>query len=347
MAKLEQSDALLRHYDRKKALAHHGVKGMKWGERHDNGHAGQQAKTKKIAKLDKKFERNASTVGTMIKVHNKAADMTNKNDVDRINNKPEYKGQDFLKPSKLRDKYYAEHQKAYTDNLEKVASSFGTNASGTKKYTIALQNDGNWSVTTTDVKHAADTSAMNVKVTYDKNGYIQALEVVDPASDVVVHYGVKGMHWGQRKERGPVAATMKTTKPGKLVKAQGGKRIAPSEDAVRAVKLHQTAKKSTTDALSNDELQSLVRRMQLEQQFAQLQETSPRMPVGKKLARDFLKNGGKDITLETIDKGAGAALSLVPGGKAVKLGVGISAAIAKSIVNKTAGNGGNQQKKKK
>ena len=83
----------------KDLIEHHGTKGMKWGVRNDKGHEGEQAKIKKIVKLDKKFERNAQSLGTTIALHNRAAELTNKNDVDRINNKPQYKGQVFNRDS--------------------------------------------------------------------------------------------------------------------------------------------------------------------------------------------------------------------------------------------------------
>lgn len=149
----------------------------------------------------------------------------------------------------------------------------------------------------------------------------------------LIHYGKKGMKWGVRNDKPATAVTIKT-RPGKLVKAKGGKRQAASEDAVTAVKLHQTAKKSTTDALSNKELQALVQRMQLEQQFSQLSASSPRMPVGQKIARDFLSNGGRDITISGIKSATNAATIAVPGGKAAKVGVQLGGAIATAVVNK-------------
>src|SRR5215217_7425583 len=110
-------------------LAHYGKKGMKWGVRNDNGHEGERTKTKKIEKLDQKFDRDVQSFKTTIALHNSAAEACNKNDVARINNKPEYKDADFSRPSPLRDKYTREHQQAYLDNLDKAAQAMGTNAS--------------------------------------------------------------------------------------------------------------------------------------------------------------------------------------------------------------------------
>jgi len=328
---------------REAVLKHYGVKGMKWGVRNDKGHEGESAKTKKIAKLDKKFERNSSTLSTMLKIHNAAAAQTNKNDVDRINNKPEYKDADFNKPSKLRDKYYKEHEDAFIANLDKAAADYGTNASGTKKYAIAVRDDGTWKVALQDVKHSdgSDPVEMIVRVHKDAKGFITSLEVLDPEENVLAHYGVKGMKWGVQRNRTPTDVTLKET-PGKLVKAKGGKNQPASEDALKAAKLRQVAKKSTTDALSTQELQTLVSRMNLEQQYDNLSKNGTRDSTGKKVVRTFLSDPkNKELTLESIGKGAVKATAAAGGGKAAVVGVQIGAAIARGVVQ-----GASKNKKK-
>jgi len=62
---------------------------MKWGVRKDYGHEGEQAKTKKIAKLDSKFEKNAGKLNTHIALHNYASREMNTHELHRINNKKE------------------------------------------------------------------------------------------------------------------------------------------------------------------------------------------------------------------------------------------------------------------
>ena len=76
----------------------------------------------------------------------------------------------------------------------------------------------------------------------------------------LAHYGVKGMKWGVRKDQPYV--------PG-------------SADAETATKLKTRAVSEGTRALSNQELQSLVTRMNLEQQYSRLN------PQTKSVGREF------------------------------------------------------------
>lgn len=105
----------------------------------------------------------------------------------------------------------------------------------------------------------------------------------------LLHFGVKGMRWGVTK-KGPQVVTTKV-KPGKKVKAKGGKRQMASEDAVRATVLKQVARKSTTDALSNAQLREAVTRMQLEQQYSQLGGKTTRLENGKKFLKALVGMG--------------------------------------------------------
>lgn len=90
-------------------------------------------------------------------------------------------------------------------------------------------------------------------------------------SDFLAHFGIKGMHWGVRRNNigTPSEVTVSHT-PGRKVTAKGGEFQPAHEDAKRAAAARQTAKASTTDALSNDELKKLVERMNLEQQYSNL-----------------------------------------------------------------------------
>lgn len=121
------------------------------------------------------------------------------------------------------------------------------------------------------------------------------VDYTDP--NTMSHYGVKGMRWGYRgtKDSSPVGVSL-TQVPGKRVKATGGQNAPASDDAKRAATLKQTAKKSSTDSLSNKELQDLVQRMNLEQQYARL--SAPQKSNGRKLAERILFGAPKN-TIKT------------------------------------------------
>ena len=110
---------------------------------------------------------------------------------------------------------------------------------------------------------------------------------------VLAHFGVKGMKWGVRKSRETVPVSTKTA-PGRKVKTSGGQNHSPSEDAIKAAKIRQQAKKSTTDSLSNKELQDLLQRMDLEQRYNNLNKNN--VSAGRKLLR-FLagQTGDKEV----------------------------------------------------
>lgn len=181
-------------------LNHHGVKGMRWGQRRTiKMGGGKDVPSRKVKRADKKFEKKATDVGTFIKVHNAGAEHYNKVELKRINNKAEYKNADFRRASPLRDKYYAEHQKAFLDSVEKAAQALGTNASGTKQYGIIEGDNGNWALTVTDVKHSADTPTIELIVHKDYLGHIinisEKNEVMQTSMDRVSYLCHVGEEW--------------------------------------------------------------------------------------------------------------------------------------------------------
>lgn len=106
----------------------------------------------------------------------------------------------------------------------------------------------------------------------------------------LMHYGVKGMHWGIRRgstDTGPSSDVHVSRRKSGLVKTQGGKNHPPHEDAIKAAIARQKAKTSSTDALSTKELQDLVTRMNLEQQYSRLKTTDVH---NKSEVQNFIKN---------------------------------------------------------
>lgn len=108
--------------------------------------------------------------------------------------------------------------------------------------------------------------------------------------DVLEHFGVKGQKWGVRKDD------------------SGGHTI--SEDARKANRAAKTAKKEGTDVLSNEDLQRLVTRMNLEKQYKTLSPATGSQKAGKFVA-DLLLTTGKQQAAKLINDQAAKQLAKV------------------------------------
>lgn len=116
------------------------------------------------------------------------------------------------------------------------------------------------------------------------------------------HYGVKGMKWGQRKDRAPVevgAEATQTILRGKAkVKTTGGKAQPASPDAIAAATKKQVLKKSGAAALSNNDLRQLAERMRLEVEVKRLdQETAS---TGKKFVKKAVGQNTQRVAQQEV-----------------------------------------------
>lgn len=158
--------------------------------------------------------------------------------------------------------------------------------------------------------------AMSDMTTVDR-GVLAAAAILsgDPAS--LKQYGKKGMKWGvttvdkaasvtKTREKqallGPKDVTVSQRRPGKFVTAKGGQRQVATPEAIKAAAGRQKAKKSTVDALTNDELADTIKRMQLETQFTKLSRQTARQNLGRKFAEALL---GNEIMNMKIEPGKG------------------------------------------
>lgn len=141
-----------------------------------------------------------------------------------------------------------------------------------------------------------EDSGPSFKLEYSDRGELAEVAMFDDAEDVLQHFGVKGMRWGRRKSVVPTEVTV-SAEPGRRAKATGGTGQRASEDAQRTAVYKQKAKASTTDSLSTKELQELVNRMNLEQQYSRL--ANPQNGNNKsiiKMGMDFVKSASETKT---------------------------------------------------
>jgi hypothetical protein len=123
------------------------------------------------------------------------------------------------------------------------------------------------------------------------------------------------MRWGVRKRDSDSVPDGTTTivkvKPGKgVVGVRGGKNLPASDDAVKAAAYKQKAKASSVDALTNQELQAMVARMNLEQQYSKLTAKPSKLDAGQKKVKTILSVGS---TINDVMTFANS-----PAGKAMK-----------------------------
>jgi hypothetical protein len=119
-------------------LAHHGVKGMKWGVRHDKRKANRQAKkaAKKQKKIDDTFRKNVNK--NWYKSYNTASNKMNSEVIPRINAK--YDGKDlgfdgYTYTSEYGKKYINEIKSEWESVYSKqLLSDFGTTSTIGKKW---------------------------------------------------------------------------------------------------------------------------------------------------------------------------------------------------------------------
>lgn len=183
-------------------LEHFGIKGMKWG----------------VRRADKKWERSfrRPSLELQEKIIKDANYKFDNEDLPKINNKPEYKKIDLTKAPLLQDLYFHEVEVAFTKRMGTVIQEhYGKNPSGTKEVTVT---DDGYAVIS-EVEHSTD-STVKVKLKMDDTGHIVSADItqefieafidldeeesmeqdaLDPTTEFLEHFGVKGMKWGVRR----------------------------------------------------------------------------------------------------------------------------------------------------
>jgi 2'-5' RNA ligase len=114
------------------------------------------------------------------------------------------------------------------------------------------------------------------------------MRMSDDDSDDLYHFGVKGMQWGVRKSSAKAAA-----------RASGG-----SEDHANAAAAKMKAKKGGVKSLSNKELQDMITRMNLEQQYVRLAPPSKGAVIlrkGSQVVGEILLGVGKSQATKALN----------------------------------------------
>lgn len=295
-------------------LEHFGAKGMRWGVRKAKNTSSGSApkpsgkekraarKEARIVKKDAKWLKTAGRTDVWNGIHNDAVDAHNA-DLGGINEK--WSRVNVMSKGPNRDRYLKEVEGNFNKHIEATAVGYGLSPSGRSqlhtKYVgtdrFGMEQFELSSVDAVDVEHA-DKTPVYMIVEKDEKGFITKMsipklpkETIKQSSlrddDILEHFGAKGMKWGTRKPG--------TGNPSKRTKGSGAKG-KPKVD---------------TSKMSHDELQKVVNRMKLDQQYAEL--SAPKKTKGKKYAQSILEGSGKTAAAAVVSTVVGIGI-----GKAFK-----------------------------
>ena len=121
--------------------------------------------------------------------------------------------------------------------------------------------------------------------------------MVAEANDFLAHYGIKGMKWGIRK----ADRQARKAKKAQELYDNSSEDARAAQDAKR--KMGSTG---SVASLSNKELQTLVTRMNLEQQLSGLQEKTKTKSAGRKFVKEIAREQVKNTVSGALKDSVGA-----------------------------------------
>lgn len=236
--------------------------------------------------------------------------------------------------------YVRENQLAFLRHLEHSVGGRPSERAD-REFDLATRPDGDWVLSSIDRVAHTGTVESHIHPILDEYGRIQNYELVhdqltqDDMRCALMHFGVKGMKWGVRRkspsegsgsgsggtkeaiskaresraEKREAAATAKAVR--KDAQNEAGetglksriKKPNSSEEAATTAETRSRTKKHGTDVLSNKELQDMVTRMNLEQQYQNLmdaQKAQKARSSGREYISDILKQAGAELANEAI-----------------------------------------------
>lgn len=259
----------------------------------------------------------------------------------------------LLEGNPLRDQYIRENQLALTENLKKTFKGLPSETAN-QRFSVATTPSGDWVLSSIDTLAHAGTAETLIHPVLDDQGLITDYVIVhndvsqSDLSCAIMHYGTKGMKWGIRRKSkdsdsgsasgsgesggsggkagGAGGAAGEAKKPSfkeqkesrrkhsinQAVKEQWKKPVA--EEAASAESSRKIIKKHGTDALTNKELKDAVERMNLEQQYANLQANAKAASVrgsGQAYVKQMFKEAGSELGKEVIKFGLTQAVKYV------------------------------------
>lgn len=289
-------------FDVKAFLEHHGVKGMKWGQR--------RAANKEARKDANWADRRSSPNVNIGRMHGKTtqriindATKAMKPEINALNKKEEYNTPEaklILKKDRgsykgthpISVKYNKEVSAIYMRNVKKVAANhLGVSPSGKWKESLVIGKDS-WDVQIKQADEAKHSGIVNPDISIrirpisDEDGYIVDFELLENdlaqslmelGSDFLEHHGVKGQKWGVRKRRNESARA----------KAFGG-----GKTRFKDIKAKD---------LSDDEINKRIKRLELEKKYVDLNKG--KVKAGKDYAGGILSNSGKSAAAAAVGTG--------------------------------------------